>query len=54
MVVDPCTGLTKVAADIAQKSKIVIFSAGATVKGSLKSEIMSSEIRCWISLPRLP
>ncbi len=33
MVGDPCTGLTKVAADIAQKSKIVIFSAGATGEG---------------------
>ncbi|MDD2510053.1 MAG: ABC transporter substrate-binding protein [Syntrophomonas sp.] len=30
MVGDPCTGLTKVAADIAQKNKVVIFSAGAT------------------------
>jgi branched-chain amino acid transport system substrate-binding protein len=30
MVGDPCTGLTKVAADIAQKSQVVIFSAGAT------------------------
>ena len=30
MVGDPCTGLTKVAADIAQKNQVVIFSAGAT------------------------
>ena len=30
LVGDPCTGLTKVAADIAQKNKVVIFSAGAT------------------------
>ncbi len=33
MVGDPCTGLTKVAADIAQKGKVVIFSAGATGEG---------------------
>lgn len=33
MVGDPCTGLTKVAADIAQKNKVVIFSAGATGAG---------------------
>lgn len=33
MVGDPCTGLTKVAAEIAQKNKIVIFSAGATGAG---------------------
>lgn len=33
MVGDPCTGLTKVAADIAQKNKVVIFSAGATGEG---------------------
>ena len=33
MVGDPCTGLTKVAADIAQKNKVVIFSAGATGTG---------------------
>lgn len=33
MVGDPCTGLTKVAADIAQKSKVVIISAGATGTG---------------------
>lgn len=33
MVGDPCTGLTKVAADIAQKSSVVIFSAGATGAG---------------------
>lgn len=33
MVGDPCTGLTKVAADIAQKNKVVIFSAGATGSG---------------------
>ncbi|MGS0765538.1 ABC transporter substrate-binding protein [Syntrophomonas curvata] len=30
MVGDPCTGLTKIAAEIAQKNKTVIFSAGAT------------------------
>lgn len=30
MVGDPCTGLTKVAAKIAQDNKVVIFSAGAT------------------------
>ncbi len=30
LIGDPCTGLTKVAADIAQKNKVVIFSAGAT------------------------
>lgn len=30
MVGDPCTGLTKVAAKIAQSHKVVIFSAGAT------------------------
>lgn len=30
MVGDPCTGLTKVAAKIAQTNKVVIFSAGAT------------------------
>ncbi len=33
LVGDPCTGLTKVAADIAQKNKIVILSAGATSSG---------------------
>ncbi|MGI6452261.1 MAG: ABC transporter substrate-binding protein [Syntrophomonadaceae bacterium] len=33
MVGDPCTGLTKVAADIAQKNQVVIFSAGATGTG---------------------
>lgn len=33
LVGDPCTGLTKVAADIAQKNKMVIFSAGATGAG---------------------
>lgn len=33
MVGDPCTGLTKVAADIAQKNKVVIFSSGATGTG---------------------
>lgn len=33
MVGDPCTGLTKVAADIAQKNKVVIFSSGATGEG---------------------
>ena len=33
LVGDPCTGLTKVAADIAQKNKIVILSAGATSAG---------------------
>lgn len=33
MVGDPCTGLTKIAADIAQKNKVVIFSAGATGTG---------------------
>jgi branched-chain amino acid transport system substrate-binding protein len=33
MVGDPCTGLTKVAADIAQKNQVVIFSAGATGAG---------------------
>ncbi len=33
LVGDPCTGLTKVAADIAQKNKVVIFSAGATGAG---------------------
>jgi branched-chain amino acid transport system substrate-binding protein len=33
MVGDPCTGLTKVAAKIAQTNKIVIFSAGATGTG---------------------
>lgn len=30
LVGDPCTGLTKVAADIAQKNEVVIFSPGAT------------------------
>ncbi len=33
LVGDPCTGLTKVAADIAQKNQVVIFSAGATGTG---------------------
>lgn len=33
LVGDPCTGLTKVAADIAQKNKMVVFSAGATGAG---------------------
>ncbi|MDD2619985.1 MAG: ABC transporter substrate-binding protein [Syntrophomonadaceae bacterium] len=33
MVGDPCTGLTKVAAEIAQENKTVIFSAGATGTG---------------------
>ncbi len=33
LIGDPCTGLTKVAADIAQKNKMVIFSAGATGAG---------------------
>lgn len=30
MVGDPCTGLTKVAAKIAQQNKVVVFSGGAT------------------------
>lgn len=33
MVGDPCTGLTKVAAEIAQKNQVVIFSGGATGTG---------------------
>lgn len=33
MVGDPCTGLTKVAAEIAQQNNVVIFSAGATGAG---------------------
>lgn len=33
LVGDPCTGLTKVAADIAQKNQVVIFSGGATGAG---------------------
>lgn len=33
MVGDPCTGLTQVAAKIAQKNKVVILSAGATSDG---------------------
>lgn len=33
MVGDPCTGLTIVAAKIAQNNKVVIFSAGATGEG---------------------
>jgi len=33
LVGDPTTGLTKVAADIAQKNKVVIFSAGSTGAG---------------------
>ncbi|NLJ73103.1 MAG: ABC transporter substrate-binding protein [Syntrophomonadaceae bacterium] len=33
LVGDPCTGLTKVAADLAQKNEIVIFSPGATGDG---------------------
>lgn len=33
MIGDPATGLTKVAADIAQKNQVVIFSAGATGTG---------------------
>lgn len=33
MVGDPCTGLTMVAADIAQKNEVVIFSPGATGDG---------------------
>jgi branched-chain amino acid transport system substrate-binding protein len=33
LVGDPCTGLTKVAAQIAQDNKVVIFSAGATGTG---------------------
>lgn len=33
MIGDPCTGLTKVAAEIAQKNNVVIFSAGATGTG---------------------
>ena len=33
LVGDPCTGLTKVAAEIAQKNKVVILSAGATSAG---------------------
>jgi branched-chain amino acid transport system substrate-binding protein len=33
MVGDPCTGLTIVAAKIAQQNKVVIFSAGATGEG---------------------
>ncbi len=33
MVGDPCTGLTKVAADIAQKNQVVLFSGGATGTG---------------------
>ncbi len=33
MIGDPATGLTKVAADIAQKNQVVIFSAGATGNG---------------------
>jgi len=30
---DPCTGLTKVAAEICQKNNVVLFSAGATGTG---------------------
>lgn len=33
LVGDPCTGLTKIAADIAQKNGVVLFSAGATGDG---------------------
>jgi len=33
MVGDPCTGLTKVAAQIAQKNQVVVFSGGATGTG---------------------
>ncbi len=33
MIGDPCTGLTKVAAEIAQKNKVVVFSGGATGTG---------------------
>lgn len=33
IVGDPCTGLTKVAAEICQKNNVVIFSAGATGTG---------------------
>lgn len=33
LVGDPCTGLTKVAADIAQKNQVVLFSGGATGAG---------------------
>lgn len=33
MVGDPCTGYTKIAADIAQKNQVVIFSGGATGTG---------------------
>jgi branched-chain amino acid transport system substrate-binding protein len=33
LVGDPCTGLTKIAAKIAQENKVVIFSAGATGNG---------------------
>jgi len=33
MIGDPATGLTKIAADIAQKNQVVIFSAGATGTG---------------------
>lgn len=33
LIGDPCTGLTKVAADIAQKNQVVIFSSGATGDG---------------------
>ncbi|HBQ25622.1 MAG TPA: branched-chain amino acid ABC transporter substrate-binding protein, partial [Syntrophomonas sp.] len=33
LVGDPCTGLTKIAAKIAQENKVVIFSAGATGTG---------------------
>jgi branched-chain amino acid transport system substrate-binding protein len=37
MVGDPCTGLTKVAAKIAQTNKVVIFSAGATGEGVVET-----------------
>ncbi|MEN6463296.1 MAG: ABC transporter substrate-binding protein [Syntrophomonas sp.] len=37
MVGDPCTGLTKVAAKIAQQNKVVIFSAGATGEGVVEN-----------------
>ncbi|MEN6390400.1 MAG: ABC transporter substrate-binding protein [Syntrophomonas sp.] len=33
MVGDPCTGLTKIAADIAQKNQVVLLSGGATSPG---------------------
>ena len=53
MIGDPATGLTKIAADIAQKNQVVIFSAGATGTGVVEIGILFSATPYWTNLPLL-